>query len=49
MKRTEPWMGADQMGLLKDIAEALNGTYDISSAMAAILPRLSGVLGLQTA
>ncbi|MCL5972382.1 MAG: GAF domain-containing sensor histidine kinase [Firmicutes bacterium] len=49
MKHTEPMVGPDQMVLLKDIAEALNGTYDISSAMAAILPRLSGVLGLQTA
>lgn len=39
----------DQLALLKDVAEALNETTDISEAMAAILPRLSGVLGLSTA
>lgn len=35
--------------LLKDIAEALNEANDINSAMEAILPRLSEVLGLTTA
>lgn len=44
-----PSSDSGQISLLKDIAEALNGTYDITSAMAAILPRLSGVLGLRTA
>nr|WP_275107399.1 ATP-binding protein [Sulfobacillus harzensis] len=34
---------------MKDIAEALNEATDISQAMAAILPRLSQVLGLTTA
>jgi signal transduction histidine kinase len=38
-----------QLEILKDIAEALNETTDISQAMEAILPRLSGVLGLSTA
>ncbi len=47
--RQVPATGPYQVGLLKDIAEALNATYDISSAIGAILPRLSGVLGLQTA
>lgn len=37
------------ISVLKDIAEALNETNDVSSAMAAILPRLSEVLGLSTA
>lgn len=39
----------EEVALLKDIAEALNEANDMSSAMAAILPRLSRVLGLQTA
>jgi signal transduction histidine kinase len=38
-----------QLTILKDIAEALNETTDVSQAMEAILPRLSGVLGLSTA
>lgn len=39
----------DEIALLKDIAEALNEAHDIASAMSAILPRLSQVLGLMTA
>lgn len=43
-------MGDEQtLLLLKDIAEALNEANDISEAMRAILPRLSGALGLSTA
>ncbi len=39
----------EEIALLKDIAEALNEANDLSSAMAAILPRLGQVLGLTTA
>lgn len=38
-----------RLQILKDLAEALNETTDVSEAMAAILPRLSSVLGLSTA
>lgn len=37
------------LSILKDIAVALNEANDVSSAMAAILPRLGEVLGLSTA
>jgi signal transduction histidine kinase len=43
------WPQAQRLAMLKDIAEALNETTDISQAMDAILPRLSEVLGLSTA
>ena len=39
----------EEARLLKDIAESLNEANDVSSAMSAILPRLSQVLGLKTA
>jgi signal transduction histidine kinase len=38
-----------RLQILKDLAEALNEATDVSEAMAAILPRLSNVLGLSTA
>ncbi|WP_051663179.1 GAF domain-containing sensor histidine kinase [Alicyclobacillus macrosporangiidus] len=45
----ESWPEPARLAMLKDIAEALNEATDISEAMDAILPRLSGVLGLSTA
>ncbi|SFV02946.1 GAF domain-containing sensor histidine kinase [Alicyclobacillus macrosporangiidus] len=45
----EAWPEPERLAMLKDIAEALNEATDISEAMDAILPRLSGVLGLSTA
>lgn len=39
----------EEVALLKAIAESLNEANDVTQAMAAILPRLSQVLGLKTA